>query len=608
MKFNRKIPGKTIQIPSFFIFIILFLIVSICGLYPQKFPEIEVDLGSGTFKKYLPFDTHFMIKGPVTKDIVEIAVWWLEKKKTEIGKTILPPFDEEYLKNIVRANLTACTAYFTLIRYIPSYIELKLQYLYFGVKALDILYRWNQIEPSWKNTFSSDEKYFYILAPPLNANRYYQFYFKFSRKLSAQELNDFKKQITDNFDMILRNEKPEDDDIKNLQEKLIDALPKSEGKVINTASGSIFDTSKEGLESMKKKVDDIIRLLEPQAERDGIIIDFNEATERNAKNFLLKFSENKILLAINAVITRNPKIFERLFKQSELAFKLANLGKEETREIIRGETPLIHTDSTNNIPIEKIENAWKPIDCDIRIKNLKELFISLRKIRSLLLRVLSDFDFFKNQHPEIRKREGLNELMVELKKSEDIIDGIHHRLLRLRTELTVREKRIADLANQIAVLAKSYAYVMGDSGGEFKTRATWHLNPDIGLSYAPVLKEVLPYFGVNIYFRPVNKEVPLNQKGGFGRRFAAVIGITTSSIELENQRKGLLGKKALMIGAGYRITDAIRISTGSLVFHEINPNPLISEKRFSTSLFISLSIDWDIKSTLGILGKAIAGE
>ncbi len=567
MKFNQEIPGKAIQIPSFFIFVILFLIVSTGGLYSQKFPEIEVDLGSGTFKKYLPFDTLFMIKGPVTTDIVEIEVWWLEKNNTERGEIKISPFDDKY-KN---SN------------------------------------RWKKIDSSWKHTYSSDEKYFYILAPPLKANRYYQFYFQFSRKLSTEELNDFKKQITDDFDMILRKKGELDDDISNLQKKLIDALPKSEGKVINPTAGSIFDDSAAGLASLKKKVDDIIGLLEPQAERDAIIIDFQDAIERNAKN-LLVFRENKILLAINAVITRNLKKFKYLFNQNELAFRLAHLGNNEAKEIIRGEIPFILTDSLNNIPIEKIENAWKPTDCDIRIKNLSELFNSLRMIRSLLLRVLSEFDFFKSEHPDIRKKNDVKELINKLKENEDIIDGIHHRLLRLRTELTVREKRIADIVDQIGVLAKIDAYVMGDSGGEFKTRTTWHLSPDIGLSYAPDLKEVFPYFGVNIYFRPVNKDVPLNQKGGFGRRFAAVIGITTSSIELENQRKGLLGTKGLMIGAGFRITDALRISAGSLLFRKIDPDPSISETRFSTSLFMSLSIDWDIKSTLGILGKAIAGE
>lgn len=571
MDSSRKIVKKISQGPSFFIFIILFLIVSTTGLYPQKFPEIEVDLGSGTFKKYLPFDTHFMIKGPVTKDIVEITVWWLEKQKPEIGKIKISPLSEEYK----------------------------------GSK------RWKKIKPSWKNTFSSNEKHFYILAPPLKAKRFYQFYFQFSRKLSTEELNDFKKQITDDFDMILR-EKGElaelgDDDIPNFQEKLIDALPKSEGKVINPTAGSIFDDSAEGLESLKKKVDDIIGLLEPQAERYAIIIDFQDAIERNAKNLLI-FSENKIILAINAVITKNLKKFKHLFNQNELAFRLVHLSNNEAKEIIRGEIPFILTDSLNNIPVEKIENAWKPTDCDIRIKNLRELFNSLRMIRSLLLRVLSDFDFFKSEHTDIREKNDIKELISKLKENEDIIDGIHHRLLRLRTELTVREKRIADIVNQIGVLAKIDAYVMGDSGGEFKTRTTWHLNPDIGLAYAPDLKEVFPYFGVNIYFRPVNKEVPLNQKGGFGRRFAAVIGITTSSIELEDQRKGLLGKKALIIGAGFRITDALRISAGSLLFRKIDPDPSISETRFSTSLFISISIDWDIKSTLGILGKAIAGE
>jgi len=181
-------------------------------------------------------------------------------------------------------------------------------------------------------------------------------------------------------------------------------------------------------------------------------------------------------------------------------------------------------------------------------------------------------------------------------------------MVRLKTELTAREEQIINLADQIEVLARTGTFAAGSSWGEFKTRASWYISPDIGLLYAPNLKEAFPYFGVNIYLRPVNRDVPLGMKDSLGRRFALMIGITTRSLEEEDRREDLIGSKSLVVGAGFRLTDFLRLSGGSLLYYKINSETEESQKKITASYFISLSLDWDIKSTIGMLGDALIGK
>ena len=122
---------------------------------------------------------------------------------------------------------------------------------------------------------------------------------------------------------------------------------------------------------------------------------------------------------------------------------------------------------------------------------------------------------------------------------------------------------------------------------------------DTGVAISPVINEIYPYVGTNIYFRPVNKDAP---PGPFLTRFAALVGFTwTTNLKKAGQRQALYGQDAmLVVGGGLRFTEVLRGNGGVLVFKGIDPNPLLNKTRLSVTPFFSFSADID-------LGGIVAG-
>ena len=150
------------------------------------------------------------------------------------------------------------------------------------------------------------------------------------------------------------------------------------------------------------------------------------------------------------------------------------------------------------------------------------------------------------------------------------------------------------------VIANSVVIVSGASTGNYSTFKNYYFSVDAGLVYPFEIDNVLPYIGVNLYLRPVNKDAPLN---GLARRFAFTIGITVSSVADDNPktRDDLFGSQALLLGAGLRLLPSVRAGAGVLLFQKLDPNPLITRKSLASVPYISLSLDWDIAKTLKVV-------
>jgi hypothetical protein len=138
--------------------------------------------------------------------------------------------------------------------------------------------------------------------------------------------------------------------------------------------------------------------------------------------------------------------------------------------------------------------------------------------------------------------------------------------------------------------------------GNFDTRKSWYLSMDTGIAIAPGLNEIFPYVGTNIYFRPVNKEAPPTV---FLSRFSMLFGFTwTSNLNKPGETQALYGDNAnIVIGAGLRATDVLRLTAGALVLKGVNPNPLIDRTRLEVTPFFSISADIDVAGILsGVFG------
>ena len=128
-------------------------------------------------------------------------------------------------------------------------------------------------------------------------------------------------------------------------------------------------------------------------------------------------------------------------------------------------------------------------------------------------------------------------------------------------------------------------------------RTAWknYASVDAGVLFAGDISIGALYVGTNIYFRPINKDAPLNG-AGLSRRLALTVGLTISSIADQNNRtrSDLFWHQSLVLGAGYRVTWSLRGGAGVLVFQQADPNPLVTQKSAAATWYASFSLDLDI--------------
>lgn len=156
---------------------------------------------------------------------------------------------------------------------------------------------------------------------------------------------------------------------------------------------------------------------------------------------------------------------------------------------------------------------------------------------------------------------------------------------------------IDSLAASVAPLIAEKLAVGATTWAKFEQRFRWYVSADLGFAHAWDIDESFAYIGVNFYGSPVNKKAPLN---GFGRRlpflrrFALVIGLPMTNLE-DPSRKPLVAGKPVLVGAGIRLTDYLRLTVGGLLFNEADPDPLVDDTRgVKATPFASLSLDIDV--------------
>lgn len=131
-----------------------------------------------------------------------------------------------------------------------------------------------------------------------------------------------------------------------------------------------------------------------------------------------------------------------------------------------------------------------------------------------------------------------------------------------------------------------------------------HISADAGLVYGFNIHDAITYLGTNIYTRPINTDVSLaslkaDRMLTWRHRFSFTLGATLSSIEKPGQRKGIIGSSALVVGAGLRLTDVMRLSAGALIFRSENPNPLVTnDTSLTASPYVGISFDIDVAKKL----------
>jgi hypothetical protein len=134
-----------------------------------------------------------------------------------------------------------------------------------------------------------------------------------------------------------------------------------------------------------------------------------------------------------------------------------------------------------------------------------------------------------------------------------------------------------------------------------------YVSGDVGFLYGPDIEEVVPYVGVNFYFRPINKAAPV--RGGLfsKQRVALTLGLTLTAdfVDEQQTREPLFSSQALLLGGGIRLTPSLRLGVGALLFRKTDPNPLSDETSLGVSAYLSLTFDVNVVKLFGQVGAAV---
>jgi hypothetical protein len=216
----------------------------------------------------------------------------------------------------------------------------------------------------------------------------------------------------------------------------------------------------------------------------------------------------------------------------------------------------------------------------------------------------AQYQAFKNIIGALKSGEPSdNPAIAAVKNSLDVIANAIDPAIAKRDEL------IKALIERVALTDSYEASAVSTSyDPNFVSNASSYITLEIGVPYVARVDRVIMYSGINIYLRPIDKSIPLEYYRRLGdkimSRASLLIGVSLASIEKEGQRKGIIGANALVLGVGYRVLPFLKITGGTFCHYRYDNNPVIDLSRyhFSTSPFIGISIDADIKQFFSAFG------
>jgi hypothetical protein len=205
---------------------------------------------------------------------------------------------------------------------------------------------------------------------------------------------------------------------------------------------------------------------------------------------------------------------------------------------------------------------------------------------------------------------NLADLATRLQRMHVRLVAIRGEFERMQSAIERKDAEIKKLVDGMLFRVTYDLTLSATTVGDFATRAGWYISADLGLAWVPQFGDVHPYAGVNFYLTPVNKSVPMSQlpyrwEDYLARVCSPMLGITLKGVSEEGQRDNLVLGQGMIVGAGCRFGDALRVSGGWILFRAISTNRLSNNRELAGSAFLSSSIDADVKSLLGKIGELI---
>lgn len=465
------------------------------------------------------------------------------------------------------------------------------------------------VRPWVRNARVKSDSFAVLVNSGLRANRRYGFCMQTRSALDSAGLSRFQRRAYEVLDTTYRAQSDSSTDppalssadVALLQRRLARALPTEQGRP--HTQGTIFDTT-----GVKVTEEDLVftgDVLTSQRNRFHAGRSLTAGRDM-ARLRLAQLSGDRVLRAIAGTVTRGDRIagmdsatVERVVETARL---LAFPDPPLLLAISGGAAVLAPSAMPDPRPLAP-HQVTDPAEMAVRAARLDSTYQRLLELR--------DFTAALGVSRALQRRTGVTPLRAaSLRQSLDQVRQTLDQMRRFSAAWlhadAQRRSLLVNAARTLRVEVTDRVPVVSTTISNFETRARQYVTADLGLAYTPGLGEAAPYFGANFYFGAINKRVPLAvAQPSEWERWSATVGVTATSFAKQNARENLFGSFSLLVGAGRRMTDPIRMTGGAIVYRRLNVNPLVDDSSIALSPFLSLSFDFDARSALGRVGETL---
>lgn len=458
---------------------------------------------------------------------------------------------------------------------------------------------------------------FRVVVPRLDAQNYYAFCFMSDGEVSQEEADAFRPVAREVLDLNLATIRVGNltlDQRDALRKKLHDALLATLGADRAIAPGTMFDTDHPSDDLNDRFVGRISQVLLPQLRRNASLQTYS-TLQFDLAQALRGLQGNpavgRLTAALGAPSDPNLATLANAFRGALGALEMSS---DATGRAAQGLDPATGDGET-------LDATLDPGVAGAIAARYDALAQALAGLPELVQRATGPGGIELPAEPAEDSAAALRPLVAPAgpaARASALAATLSSIATNVQASLAARAAALDQLASGVALRAVGAQVVDASSTGGFETFQNYYVSADAGLVAAPELEEVVSYIGVNLYLRPVNKNAPLRQLGSFrqtlGRRFAFTLGLTVQSLaDGENgtvqTRQDLFASQSLLIGAGLRITDMIRVGGGALVFKEDDPSPLITKFGTAVSYYFTVSFDLNVaRAFKGGLGGLFPGQ
>lgn len=236
------------------------------------------------------------------------------------------------------------------------------------------------------------------------------------------------------------------------------------------------------------------------------------------------------------------------------------------------------------------------------------------------LKAVADYYYIETKGTNIYLQNWLGSTAILLTNLKAGLDLLHN--------ISVCSNQILDCETDISNLFAPPSFVSAiNINGQtmkvnFKDTYAALLRPDFGVAYASSIWNfksskskaldytvVEPYVGLRWSFWAFNHDLPIKKQSdnrGIQHHLFGSIALGLASVDNGKEIKNLFTKYPLLIGIGFRITPALAINAGSMLFRIDDPSPVVSRYELAGVPYVSLSWDLDLNQVAATIGNIFA--